>query len=207
MQERASSARPAKPLSNQLISQSANQRGALAPLACASTPQICSESVSPKVFRAKRETSAFPILAVPMEAWKPSSFFVASVVLWHVVDVPGVQGELLPAGVWGGAPHRKPSFQASKLPSFQAVRPAGGSRPLIGSNLRNLRFPILEILKRRGRTNRTYRTTRTKAAEPPCTSLYPSPRRGVLFSVLCSPFSGARSAPPVLCFLFSVLLK
>ena len=193
MQERASSARPAKPLPN--------------PLACASTPQICSESVSPKVFRAKRETSAFPILAVPMEAWKPSSFFVASVVLWHVVDVPGVQGELLPAGVWGGAPHRKPSFQASKLLSFQAVRPAGGSRPLIGSNRRNRRFPILEILKRRGRTNRTYRTTRTKAAEPPCTSLYPSPRRGVLFSVLCSPFSGARSAPPVLCFLFSVLLK
>ena len=24
---------------------------------------------------------------------------------WHVADVPGVQGELLPAGVWGGAPH------------------------------------------------------------------------------------------------------
>ena len=203
MQERASSARPAKPLSNQLISQSANQRGALAPLACASTPLSCSQSVSPKVFRAKRETSAFPILAVPMEAWKPSSFFVASVVLWHVVDVPGVQGELLPAGVWGGAPHRKPSFQASKLLSFQAVRPAGGSRPLIGSNLRNLRFPILEILKRRGRTNRTYRTTRTKAAEPPCTSLYPSPRRGVLFSVLRSLGRVAPLPFSVFCSLFS----
>ena len=189
MQERASSARPAKPLPN--------------PLACASTPQICSESVSPKVFRAKRETSAFPILAVPMEAWKPSSFFVASVVLWHVVDVPGVQGELLPAGVWGGAPHRKPSFQAPKLPSFQTVRPAGGSRPLIGSNRRNRRFPILEILKRRGRTNRTYRTTRTKAAEPPCTSLYPSPRRGVLFSVLRSLGRVAPLPFSVFCSLFS----
>ena len=42
MQERASSARPAKPLSNQLISQSANQRGALAPLACASTHSAAS---------------------------------------------------------------------------------------------------------------------------------------------------------------------
>ena len=24
---------------------------------------------------------------------------------WHVADVPGVQGELLPAGAWGSAPH------------------------------------------------------------------------------------------------------
>ena len=26
------------------------------------------------------------------------------VACWHVADVPGVQGELLPAGVWGSAP-------------------------------------------------------------------------------------------------------
>ena len=24
---------------------------------------------------------------------------------WYIADVPGVQGELLPAGAWGSAPH------------------------------------------------------------------------------------------------------
>ena len=37
-------------------------------------------------------------------------------VLWHVADVPGVQGELLPAGVWGGAPHL--SNQLISVPAF-----------------------------------------------------------------------------------------
>ena len=37
-----------------------------------------------------------------------------------------------------GAP---PNLQPSKLPNFQS-RLAGGSRPLIGSNLRNRRFPL-----------------------------------------------------------------
>ena len=32
--------------------------------------------------------------------------------MWHVADVPGVQGELLPAGVWGSAPH----LQSFNLP-------------------------------------------------------------------------------------------
>ena len=32
---------------------------------------------------------------------------------WHVADVPGVQGELLPAGAWGSAPH--PSNQPIPL--------------------------------------------------------------------------------------------
>ena len=27
------------------------------------------------------------------------------IAFWHVADVPGVQGELLPAGAWGSAPH------------------------------------------------------------------------------------------------------
>ena len=34
----------------------------------------------------------------------------SSVALWHVADVPGVQGELLPAGVWGGAPRHSLPF-------------------------------------------------------------------------------------------------
>ena len=33
---------------------------------------------------------------------------------WHVADVPVVQGELLPAGVWGSAPH--PIILSSNLP-------------------------------------------------------------------------------------------
>ena len=38
-------------------------------------------------------------------------------VLWHVVDVPGVgvQGELLPARVWGSAPH-PPISQSANQP-------------------------------------------------------------------------------------------
>ena len=34
---------------------------------------------------------------------------------WHVADVPGVQGELLPAGAWGSAPH--PSNSPFPFPS------------------------------------------------------------------------------------------
>ena len=29
-----------------------------------------------------------------------------NIACWHVADVPGVQGELLPAGAWGSAPCR-----------------------------------------------------------------------------------------------------
>ena len=70
-----------------------------------------------------------------LEAWKRGFFQYASPVAlkgvpaspespvghayWHVADVPGVQGELLPAGAWGSAPPREPSFQASKLLNFQ----------------------------------------------------------------------------------------
>ena len=80
--------------------------------------------------------------------------------LWHVADVPGVQGELLPAGVWGSAPHLPISesakisfvsfvflaveglaFWACTVISNHSGSPAGGSRPLIGFNLRNRRFP------------------------------------------------------------------
>ena len=55
-----------------------------------------------------------------LEAWKLGFFQYASPVAlkgvpaspespvgrayWHVADVPGVQGELLPAGAWGSAP-------------------------------------------------------------------------------------------------------
>ena len=43
-----------------------------------------------------------------------------------------------------------------------------------------------------------------KGNSPLAQRLRPSPRRGVLFSVLCSPFSGAAlAAPPVFFFLFS----
>ena len=40
------------------------------------------------------------------------------VAFWHVADVPGVQGELLPAGAWGSAPHLSylPICQSSKIP-------------------------------------------------------------------------------------------
>ena len=69
--------------------------------------------------------------------------------LWHVADVLGVQGELLPAGVWGSAPHL-PISESAKISFVSFVffvisnhsgSPAGGSRPLIGFNLRNRRFP------------------------------------------------------------------
>ena len=43
--------------------------------------------------------------------------------------------------LWGSS--KPPSFQTSKLP---IVRPAGGSRPLIGSNRRNRRFPSSSAL-------------------------------------------------------------
>ena len=32
------------------------------------------------------------------------SYMSYRVACWHVADVPGVQGELPPAGVWGSAP-------------------------------------------------------------------------------------------------------
>ena len=37
-----------------------------------------------------------------LEAWFDSALFRRA--CWHVADVPGVQGELLPAGVWGQRP-------------------------------------------------------------------------------------------------------
>ncbi len=48
-----------------------------------------------------------------------TSYMSYHVVLWHVADVPGVQGELLPAGAWGSAPPIRLSFQTFKLPSSQ----------------------------------------------------------------------------------------
>ena len=71
---------------------------------------------------------------------------------WHVADVPGVQGELLPAGAWGSAPHPSINQSANQSKTFVSFvsfvisnysgSPAGGSRPLIGSNRRNRRFPL-----------------------------------------------------------------
>ena len=56
----------------------------------------------------------------------------SSVALWHVADVPGVQGELLPAGVWGGAPHPQSTNQLISQSANQLI-PACGSTPLICS--------------------------------------------------------------------------
>ena len=50
-------------------------------------------------------------------------------------DVPGVQGELLPAGAWGSAPH-------PPIPTpFHSTQSACASTPKICPNLRDLRFP------------------------------------------------------------------
>ena len=76
---------------------------------------------------------------------------------------------------------------SSKPPHFYAsiVRPAGGSRPLIGSNLRNRRFPILAVLvevwKLRG--------LEAWLSQRPCPSCACR-----AFSVLRSPFSVLRGA-------------
>ena len=45
------------------------------------------------------------LAAQPPSYMSYTSYMSYRVVLWHVADVPGVQGELLPAGAWGSAPH------------------------------------------------------------------------------------------------------
>ena len=49
-----------------------------------------------------------------------TSYMSYRVVLWHVADVPGVQGELLPAGAWGSAPHPLIN-QSAKIPFVSFV--------------------------------------------------------------------------------------
>ena len=52
--------------------------------------------------------------------WSYTSYMSYRDVLWHVADVPGVQGELLPAGAWGSAPH-PPISQSAKIPFVSFV--------------------------------------------------------------------------------------
>ena len=70
--------------------------------------------------------SIFPDTPDPLEA------FVLPV--WHVADVPGVQGERLPAGVWGGAPHASSQLNRQFPLRFQLFwQSACASTPLICS--------------------------------------------------------------------------
>ena len=87
-------------------------------------------------------------------------------VLWHVADVPGVQGELLPAGAWGSAPH--PSNQ---LISQSANQP-NSSCP----------FVVLRVL-RVSPAGQTLYSCPFLTSSPACRAL----------SVLCSP--GRAGAP------------
>ncbi len=61
--------------------------------------------------------------------------------------MPGVQGELLPAGAWGSAPPREPIFQTSKLPSFHS---ASCRREPAPNRLQSAEsaVPILAVLSR-----------------------------------------------------------
>ena len=118
----------------------------------------------------------------------------------HVADVPAGTGGVSPCLGVGQRPtppnqrisESTKSFVASVI-SKHSGSPAGGSRPL---NLQQICGICGSSggLRQRDRTSRTHKTHRTKA-ETAFRRPRLSPRRGVLFSVFCSLFSGARQRP------------